>query len=116
MSFNHQVFRAHLQGTLQRYHLSLREAAKQSGVSASTLSRLLKGETPDMETFATLTHWLGADVSAFFDHEHTVIEDEAPAWAMLYTSLEVLDMPADFIEATAKLVQVLREKRRSELV
>ena len=112
MSFNQQVFRAHLQMTLQQSHLSLREAAKRSGVSASTWSRLLNGETPDMETFATLTQWLQADVSAFFDHEHNVIEDEAPAWAMLYTSLEALDMPADFIEATAKLVQVLRQKRR----
>lgn len=112
MSFNRQAFRTRLQVAIQQGHFSLREAAKESGVSASTLSRLLNGEMPDMETFATLTRWLQADVSVFFDHEQRVIEeDETSVWAMLCMALVELHMPADFVEALVKMVQIIRERQ-----
>ncbi len=44
------------------YKSDLREAATQSGVSASTLSRVSNGKAPDLETFRKLCLWL--DLSA----------------------------------------------------
>jgi transcriptional regulator with XRE-family HTH domain len=111
VSFNHRTFRAYLQATLQQSHLSLRDAARASGVSASTLSRLLNGETPDLETFATLAQWLQVDAGAFFDHEQHATPDEASTWVMLYSVCEALEMPTDFTEALVKMVQVLREQK-----
>lgn len=64
--FDRQCFAAALESHLASHYLPLREAAKQSGISASTLSRLLHGETPDMETFAQLCRWLGVVPGAFF--------------------------------------------------
>lgn len=109
MGFDQQTFRTHLQATLLQHHLSLREAARKSGVSASTLSRLVNGETPDMETFALLIKWLECDPNIFFNHEWNVLTDAAPAWAMLYTSLEVLGASPDLIEAIVKIIQVIQK-------
>ncbi|HLZ64371.1 MAG TPA: helix-turn-helix transcriptional regulator [Ktedonosporobacter sp.] len=109
MSFNHQVFRAHLQAALLQNHLSLRDAAKHSGVSASTLSRLVNGETPDMETFAALVSWLRADARAFFDHEQNAIEDESQSWTMFYMALEALDMPQGLIKIIVGMIHLWKE-------
>jgi transcriptional regulator with XRE-family HTH domain len=46
--------------------IGLRDAAKESGVSASTLSRLERGistKMPDTETLSRLCHWLGISIS-----------------------------------------------------
>jgi transcriptional regulator with XRE-family HTH domain len=110
MSFNRQVFRAHLQSALLQHHLSLRDAAKRSGISASTLSRLVNGETPDMETFAALVEWLQADTSAFFDNEHHAVEDESQAWAMLYMAMEALDIPRGLIQIIVEMIHLWQEK------
>ncbi len=52
--FNHQLFAASLDAYLAPRKLSLRDAAKLCGVSASTLSRLVHGEVPDLEVFDRL--------------------------------------------------------------
>jgi DNA-binding Xre family transcriptional regulator len=41
-----------------RFDLSLRKAAKQIGVSCSTLSRIECGGMPDLETFLKLCSWM----------------------------------------------------------
>jgi len=46
--------------------LSWREAAEQIGVSASTLTRLGQGASPDVDGFAKMVKWLGASANDFF--------------------------------------------------
>ena len=41
-----------------RYCLSLRDVARQTGVSPATLSRIEAGRTPDLETFFVVALWL----------------------------------------------------------
>jgi transcriptional regulator with XRE-family HTH domain len=43
----------------QRGGLSLRQAAKEVGVSFNTLARIEKGHMPDVETFQRVAEWLG---------------------------------------------------------
>lgn len=43
----------------------IREAAKEVGVSPSTLSRVENGKVPDLETFGKICHWLGDDPSIY---------------------------------------------------
>lgn len=45
--------------------LSLRDAAKEHGISSATLCRVENGNTPDIQTFATLCHWYGVDMNYF---------------------------------------------------
>ena len=45
----------------------VRDAAKEIGVSAATLSRIENGKQPDLATFEKLCRWLGMSPSAFLD-------------------------------------------------
>lgn len=45
---------------------SLAVAAELSGVSPATLSRIERGTTPDLDTFAALCTWIGRTPNEFF--------------------------------------------------
>ena len=64
--FDARLFAAALR--TKRGDRGLRDVATETGVSLSTLSRLENGETPDMETFLTLSSWVGWPTGAFL-HE-----------------------------------------------
>jgi transcriptional regulator with XRE-family HTH domain len=64
MAYNAQLFAIAL--FHWRSERGLRETAELTGVSASTLSRLERGEKPDIETFALLCERMGADPAVFF--------------------------------------------------
>lgn len=43
----------------------LRKAAAEVGTSASTLSRIIRGNTPDLDTFVLICNWLGCSPLEF---------------------------------------------------
>lgn len=45
----------------QRGSRGIREAAREVGVSSATLSRIERGNLPDLETFAKICRWLDID-------------------------------------------------------
>ncbi|HEX2033978.1 MAG TPA: hypothetical protein VHS99_07325 [Chloroflexota bacterium] len=49
----------------QAASLSWREVAAQLGLSPSTFTRMAQGHRPDVDTFATLLHWLGMPAEPF---------------------------------------------------
>lgn len=105
MSFDSQLFSAAIQARLRSSKLSLRDAAKKSGVSASTLSRLTNGEMlPDIETFDAVTAWLVVDANVFLHRSSgSMTETERLTW--LLSCLQDLDVPEDVIQAIVTLVQ-----------
>ncbi|MEH2201218.1 helix-turn-helix domain-containing protein [Nostoc sp.] len=44
----------------------LREVANEAGISPSTLSRVERGQTPDLSSFVALCNWLDISPSTFF--------------------------------------------------
>lgn len=61
-----EKLRTHLRSTLEARGLSLRQAANEMGVSAPTLSRLMRGATGLDGTNAILiTRWLGKSLGDF---------------------------------------------------
>jgi transcriptional regulator with XRE-family HTH domain len=46
--------------------LQWKQVAEQTGVSASTLTRMAQGKRPDVDGFAALAAWLGNDPRTFF--------------------------------------------------
>lgn len=54
--------------------LSMDDVAKQTLVSKATLSRLERGKTPDLITFAKLCDWLGKNMNDYFEYEMTTTE------------------------------------------
>lgn len=47
--------------------LSWREVAEKTGTSPSTLTRMKQGKRPDVDTFASLSIWLGIPPFRFFN-------------------------------------------------
>lgn len=45
--------------------LTWKDVAAQSGVSASTLTRMAQGRRPDVDSLAALTEWSGLDANRF---------------------------------------------------
>ena len=64
-SFNADAFYAALDGERQARQLSWRKVADESGVSASTLTRIAQGRRPDVDSLAALSAWSGLNVDTF---------------------------------------------------
>lgn len=46
--------------------MNIRDAAKEMGISAATLSRIENKRPPDIDTFATLCNWVEQPMELFF--------------------------------------------------
>ena len=72
--FDAEAFYAALDATRQSRKLTWKQVAKESGVSASTLTRMSQGRRPDLDGLAALCSWAGLDASDFVlmdgDKEH----------------------------------------------
>lgn len=68
MHFNDILFSAALRQKRASDRLRLRQVEQLTGISASTLSRIERGEGRDISvtTFVTLCNWLKADPAQFF--------------------------------------------------
>ena len=64
-SFNSEAFFSALNATRLARRLTWKEVASQSGVQASTFSRMSDGKNPDANGLAALLAWSGLDVDDF---------------------------------------------------
>jgi transcriptional regulator with XRE-family HTH domain len=58
--------------------ISWKDVAEQSGVSASTLTRLSQGRRPDVDSFAALTTWLNMPADRFMGLRSRAFGSSAP--------------------------------------
>jgi transcriptional regulator with XRE-family HTH domain len=63
--FNADGFYAALDGQRQSRKLTWKKVAEESGVSASTLTRLAQGRRPDVDSMAALLAWSGLSADTF---------------------------------------------------
>lgn len=54
-----------LDATREARQLTWKEVAAESGVSASTLTRMAQGKRPDVDSLASLAAWSGVDTDRF---------------------------------------------------
>lgn len=72
-----QALYATLDRERQRRGVSWREVGRQTGVSASSLSRMgTSGSRPDVDAFASLVRWLGASADEFLRSDEDEPEHE----------------------------------------
>jgi len=70
MNFNKELFAEYLLLWQKDGKLSVRKAAKEIGISASTLSRLNNQQIiPDLETFYLCVKWIGMEMDFFFNKQ-----------------------------------------------
>ena len=63
--FDGDAFYAALDGERQARQCTWRRVAEESGISASTLTRISQGKRPDVDSLAALSAWSGLDVDRF---------------------------------------------------
>jgi transcriptional regulator with XRE-family HTH domain len=68
--------RAELKSRRKALELSLRDVEEQTGISATTLSRIERGSTPDVSMIERLAKWLKVNVSAAQTDKPGVKTDE----------------------------------------
>lgn len=67
--FDVTALHAALDSQRRSRHLAWKDVADESGVSASTLTRLSQGRQPDVNSLAALTAWLGISADDFMRSE-----------------------------------------------
>lgn len=65
--FNRNLFSQALANKQWIYKLNIRDASKQIGISAPTLSRLKNEKMPDLITYQKCCKWLNVDMDFFFE-------------------------------------------------
>jgi transcriptional regulator with XRE-family HTH domain len=89
----------------QRGELSWRQIAQQSGVSPSTLSRLGQGHRPDVDSFASLLHWLGLPAEDFLLHPTRTLGRVEPTTEAVASLLRAnRDLDPDSADAISDIV------------
>ncbi len=69
MKFNNKKFTASfIEASIKKGLPPLRKISEETGVSASTLSRIWNGKTPDLLTFGILCKWMGVKMKKFFHY------------------------------------------------
>ncbi len=67
--FDAEAFYAALDSQRQSRRINWKQVAEESGVSASTLTRMAQGKRPDVDGMAALAAWSGLSVDSFVYHE-----------------------------------------------
>jgi transcriptional regulator with XRE-family HTH domain len=83
-SFNAAAFFAALDSQRAASRLTWKQVAEQSGVSASTLTRMAQGKRPDIDGLAALAKWSGLAVDRFVGKRETAAEPLAEMTAILH--------------------------------
>ena len=74
--FDGDAFYAALDGERQARKCTWRRVAEESGISASTLTRISQGKRPDVDSLAALAAWSGLKVDKFVKGSRTKKEPE----------------------------------------
>jgi transcriptional regulator with XRE-family HTH domain len=73
--FDAEAFQSALDAVRSAKGLNWKDVAAQSGVSASTLTRMAQGKRPDVDGLAALVAWSGLDAD---DYVRTLGDNEKP--------------------------------------
>jgi transcriptional regulator with XRE-family HTH domain len=95
-------------------NLTWKDISAQSGVSASTLTRLSQGRRPDVDSLATLTAWLGMPADRFMGSRPRAAFGAASPLAQITTIIrEDRNLNPDAATALEELVKSTYARLRS---
>ena len=102
--FDTKGFYEALDATRQARNLNWKQVAGESGVSASTLTRMAQGKRPDVDGMAALVSWSGLKTDDFIRSETKQAEPEPLAMISTYLRADKNLSPA----SAAALDEVVR--------
>ena len=111
--FDSQGFYDALDATRRSRNLNWKQVAAQSGISASTLTRMAQGRRPDVDGLATLASWSGVKADDFVRSEAE--QGEAEPLAMISTYLKSdPHLTPEAADALDQLVKLTYERMRKD--
>lgn len=84
IEFNVESFYAAIDSQRQSKKLTWKQVAEQSGISASTLTRMAQGRRPDVDSLAALLAWSGLKAEFFVQGSKDQTESEPLAQITAY--------------------------------
>lgn len=112
--FDCSRFHAALDAERQSRHLTWKQVAEETGVSASTLTRMAQGRRPDVDGLVSLTAWAGLRAEEFVvGAEPAEPRPEPSTLAIISTHLRAdRNLSAQDAEMLEELIQVAYERMR----
>ncbi len=96
-------------------NLTWKDVSAESGVSASTLTRLSQGRRPDVDSLAALTKWLGISADRFMGVRPRAVFGAASPLAQISTILrEDPNLKPEAATALDELVKATYARLRSQ--
>jgi transcriptional regulator with XRE-family HTH domain len=102
--FNGDAFYRALETAVTTRGKTWKQVSSETGVSASTLTRMAQGRRPDAASLAALSAWAGINPSDFVDAPYKAERAESMAQisALLRTDPNLDDQAAEAVEAIVK--------------
>jgi len=111
--FDSDAFYAALDGVRRARGLNWKQVAAESGVSASTLTRMAQGKRPDVDGLAALTAWSGLDADDYVRTEGDADRPQPEPLAMISTYLRSdRNLSPEAAQALDELVKATYERLR----
>lgn len=111
--FDAGAFYEALDGVRQAKNLNWKQIAGESGVSASTLTRMAQGKRPDVDGLAALAAWSGLDADDYVRSEHARPEPEPLAKITTYLRSDK-NLSTEAATALDELVKSTYERLRTK--
>ena len=111
--FDNQGFYDALDATRRSRNLNWKQVAAQSGVSASTLTRMAQGRRPDVDGLAALASWSGLKADDFVRSDADQGEPEPLAMISTYLKSDPHLTP-EAADALDQLVKATYERMRKD--
>jgi transcriptional regulator with XRE-family HTH domain len=102
-----------LDAVRQARELNWKQVAAESGVSASTLTRMAQGKRPDVDGLAALAAWSGLDTDDYVRSEHARPEPESLAVISTYLRSDK-NLSSEAATAIDELVKATYERLRTK--
>ena len=111
--FDSQGFYDALDATRRSRNLNWKQVAAQSGISASTLTRMAQGRRPDVDGLAALASWSGLKADDFVRSDSQQTEPEPLAMISTYLKSDPHLSP-EAADALDQLVKATYERMRKD--
>lgn len=96
----------------RRGTLGVRAAAKEIGISPSTLSRVENGHVPDLATFAEICKWLGEDPAQFLGMQPAASESPPATVHLRKKNTTSLDTAKALAGMIVSAQQAIRDREK----
>lgn len=113
--FDSDAFYATLDAERTAKRLTWKKVAEQSGVSASTLTRISQGKRPDVDSLTALCVWGGFDANRFSNLNDNGQRGKPSALAEIVTHLRAdRNLSRPNAEALEAIIKTAYERMKSE--